>query len=164
MAVVAVPGVAQVTIRGKIGAQPWATVMHWRDGILTTPWSNASIIALVASNASAITTHLRASMCTNVNITDILVVDLSPASGGSAAYTGAAIVGTAPATLEPSSLCNAVAYKTGERYRDGHPRGYWPLGAASDMADESHWTGAHCTFIAGKISDFVNAVETAQIA
>jgi hypothetical protein len=67
-------------------------------------------------------------------------------------YTGSALGAALPA--QTACLINLHISR---RYRGGHPRLYWPLGSAIDIADPQHWSSSFLT----AVTTGINAMNTA---
>jgi hypothetical protein len=132
--------------------------MHWRDGVSTAPWSSASILALANACYSRWSSTWLSNIANNLKLDQVLTVDIGSATPAAGATTGPPLTGTAPAALEPSSLCDVVQYKINARYRGGHPRGYWPFATMSNLVNESTFTPAHITFVQTTFQTFVNNI------
>lgn len=77
-------------------------------------------------------------------------IDLSSATGaeGDDATSDA---GTATDPELTSDVSLVTSYEIARRYRGGHPRGYWPFGQSSSLANPQEWTDA---FVSGMQDDF----------
>lgn len=158
MPTVLAPGVAQTVFSGHIGAQPWASIMHWQIGSTTAPWTLANLQLLCDSCHNSYSTEWAAQIGNNVHMEQVAGVDLGTTTPVATVSAGAPIVGSAPGQLEPSSLCDTVLYKINSRYRGGHPRGYWPFCSQSNLVNESQFTPAHITFVQTQFAAMVTAI------
>jgi hypothetical protein len=156
-----VPGVAQTTLKGLIGANPWAVTFHWKAGPSTSPWTQADIQVLATAGFTAWSTALKGNSATNVSITECDALDLSNTTGVGFNYTATPVNGILSGGVQPSSLCMVISNKIADRYRGGHPRTFWPCGTQSQMSGEAAWTTSFQNSLAANQATYVSTVRAA---
>lgn len=102
--------------------------------------TQANINQLSAEIGTLYGTDLKQLCPSNYELIASTALDLSSSSGffGTTAQT---INGTRTGTALPLGTPTTVDYLIARRYRGGKPRGYFPFGVTSDLADEAHWNG-----------------------
>jgi hypothetical protein len=164
MPFIAAPGVAMASVFGFIGNQPWASTIHWADSGVSSAWSLAQITALAETFWTGLTTTMRGDFSTNVSCHHIDAVDQTNTSPQYWSTTHLPVQGTASEALEPSSMSFVLQYKIAARYRGGKPRGYYPVGSMTHLADESHWDTTYAQSIATHYATVQSSIRTALIA
>jgi hypothetical protein len=112
-------------------------------------FANAVITAWVSDLASLVPNE-----CALINCE---VIDLSSDIGAVASVT-TSHNGTRGTTQLTAATALVSSYTILRRYRGGHPRGYWPFGLETDLADAQDWTGGFLTSCATGLEAFFTAV------
>lgn len=106
------------------------------------------------SNFSGLQTYMAASR----TLTSIVAQDLANMTAPTGSWTGSAVGGTSETAPMPASLCCVASYKVAARYRGGHPRGYWPLGADSMVASPGQWNASSIGTLTTALVTYIGAI------
>lgn len=121
----------------------------------------APTVANLASFNSAINSAMTADLASLLNsssiITSIESIDLT-SSTGAVDTSVTAVDGTRTGTVLPADTSLVASYTIARRYRGGHPRGYWPLGTATDLASNRSWSSSFVTAGNTGLTNFFAAV------
>jgi hypothetical protein len=135
-----VPGVIRMIFKFDVGTDADAITRIYM-GYTGTPPDSASIESWLSGGIGPIGDELVPVMSTDTTFLGIEATDLSSPTGGTATITA-----SAAGTRTGGRLSGATAvlgnYAIGRRYRGGKPRGYWPLGTASDLETRNQWASA----------------------
>src|ERR1700758_3500447 len=118
MAQILVPGVAQATMKGFFGNQPWACVTSWKYDNQTGPWTQANVQALADQISSQWNTHMAGFAPAAVTLNQVDTVDI----GTSAPAVGQNLTihpGTSPNVALTSATCTVISFRIPARYRGG---------------------------------------------
>jgi len=138
MANIPAPGVAQARLKGKIGPNPWAVVLHWFTGGATT-WTQAQINALATAVSSNFTSNILPTMANNVHYETTLAVDLSDATARFSETPAGSLPGGGTAESPTLASCILVQHRISAKYRGGHPRTYLPPPSKGQVTDGDNW-------------------------
>lgn len=125
----------------------------------TAPLSS-DLTALCVAIGDSWNTELKALASTTVSLETVEATDLTSATSAQSS-SSPAITGTRsgdPLTADSSAL---VGYEIERRYRGGHPRGYWPLGIASDLLTPQTWSDAFVATYAANVAAMMSAIAAA---
>lgn len=150
-----VPSTLKVALKGSAGSEQWLTRFY-----LQYPGAAPSASQLATLNngiIAAFTSHLQPLMTANKELLEVDTVDLSTPSSAQLATT-AAVIGSEAGAWLPLMACTVAGYGISRRYRGGHPRGYWPLGAQGDVATSGEWSTTYQAAAQGAIGSFFNDV------
>jgi hypothetical protein len=142
MPFIPVPGVAHTILKGHIGANPWAVVLHWQAGASTAPWTQSDLDLLTKTAFTSWGTNLKNLTGTNVLLEESDGQDLTSTTGLGSIWNPSAVPGTNSNTLMPSSVCMVMQNRIAARYRGGHPRTFWPSATGSALATEALFNAA----------------------
>jgi hypothetical protein len=67
--------------------------------------------------------------------------------------------GTRAGSMPNTFTCAVVGYQINQHYRGGKPKGFWPLGIASDMGTPSDWGGSFLTAVNSGITALAAAID-----
>lgn len=114
---------------------------------------NADADAYASSVHAEFASSLAADMNEALSLITVEVTDLSTVSSAVGTWSG---VEPGTATDDPVPIDNALvsSYIIGRRYRGGHPRGYWPLGQATNLQTPQTWTSAFISGVHNDLNDF----------
>jgi hypothetical protein len=96
-----------------------------------TNWASSAGTAWTANMKS-----LQASTCT---LNELIATDLATPTTQSGVANPQIAGGIASSDMT-AATCAMVNLHIGRRYRGGHPRVYWPLGGAADLAAPNQWS------------------------
>lgn len=162
MTFIPVPGVASTQLKGMIGTNPWVVTHHWRNGVSSTPWSQADLDLLCLTVYDAWGTSLKANTAVNVDTREVDGIDLTSSSGVGSVYTHTPVAGLLSGGLQPSSVCMVIQNRIAARYRGGHPRTFWPVGTVAQFSGEALWSPTFMTSITNNVVSFISAVRAAS--
>ena len=140
MAQVFQPGVAQIRVKGTVGPNRWACVLHFSNGS-TAPWTQGGINALASTGRSAWITRIVPHMTSNFFLADVETVDLTDTGDRSAIQTGTPVPGTDANPTSAIGTCFMINFAIARRYKGGHPRVYLPPMAESSAIGGDTWSG-----------------------
>jgi len=112
---------------------------------------------LASDISSTFSSDIKGLVNSSVSLTEVDVLDIASYSGASGQWTGS-IAGTLAGTAQPIQCAYNVEYGIARRYRGGKPRGYWPFGDDSTIADQSHWTNGFNTSVFNDTTAFFSDV------
>jgi hypothetical protein len=102
-------------------------------------------LGTIANNMAAYyASTLVGDLTADKNLVEIDVVDLTSPTSAQGNWTGTH-VGTRTGPPLDAATCLVMSKQIGRRYRGGHPRGYWPLGAAGDLTNPTEWSSGFIT-------------------
>lgn len=153
-----VPSTLRVAISGQFSNQPWLT--RFFIAYAGTAPTSTQLGTFNAAVATAINSDLKGLMNIDTTVTLIDTIDLTSPTAAVAA-TVESIVGTRSGGVLPSEVSLVSSYKIARRYRGGHPRGYWPFGAQTDLSNARVWLSAFLTTVTTDLGAFFTAVEAA---
>lgn len=152
-----VTDVFRVSCRGSNAGAPWANVFHVRaigEGDIAT---DAQLDTFASDFADAYDGHLLEHIENEVQLTDIVVTDLTSTTSGQGRWNGSK-AGDYSGQPYPAQVAVVISWRQAFRYRGGHPRTYLPgipLAAGADNRTLSP------TYVAAYLSDgagFLTAV------
>jgi hypothetical protein len=110
-----------------------------------SPPDQAHMTTLATNLHTNYVTNLKPLHVTSCVLHQIILTDLSSASGAVGVWSGSE-AGTRSA-LNPVSAetCLLINFKVARRYKGGHPRTYWPFGNGADLQDPQNWTSSFVT-------------------
>jgi hypothetical protein len=91
-------------------------------------------------------------------LTKVVVTDLTSSTAAVGEWVGS-IAGTDLGQELPASMCVLSSLVIARRYRGGHPRIYWPMGAQPDMQDSQTWKSSSVTTFTTAINNFMMNVK-----
>ena len=105
----------------------------------------ANLATLETAVAASWAAHISPVQNTNINMTEVDLVDLSSATGAvfNSAFGGGA--GTRAGATLTAAVCAIVKHTISRRYRGGHPRSYLWAGSETDIFDVQSWKPAFIT-------------------
>jgi hypothetical protein len=155
----AAAGVVRTALSGTTtGAGVWLTRFYTHYS--GTPPTNAQLATYDAAIGTAWGTNIKPLQNAALALVQIASEDLTSATGA-VDTTASAQTGTRAGSALPSSAAAVISYVIARRYRGGHPRGYWPLGADSDLNSETQWTAAFVASLNTGLANFFTAVAAA---
>jgi len=151
-----VPSVLSIVLQYSIGADPLSiTRLHYKftgtPPVAADLNTFASGVFAAWQNNQALSTH------PTVTLKEVVVTDLTSATGAQGIHTGTA-AGTAGGGQLPASAAVLVNYKVNRRYRGGKPRTYWPMGTDTDLNNPQTWLPASITNFNQRVQGFNSAV------
>ncbi len=152
------PGVIRVALIGKFGGDSDVVTRHYIHYSGTAPTA-AQLNTFATSVATAWATNVKALAETSYTLLSVACEDLT----SSTAAVGSALSGVAGTNAGgnlPAEACVVVSYSIARRYRGGHPRGYWAIGAQSNITASLEWDP---TWL-GTVTTDLNAYFAALIA
>lgn len=158
MAQILVPGVAQTTISGFNGVQPWACVLHWKYDGLSLNWTQDEISVLASAVFTNWNTFISPQCTGAISMTQVAAVDIGSPSPVASTTTGNSVGSLPQPEPIPSSLCLVVSFRIPARYRGGHPRIYLPAGNSVNLATTSTWAGSFVNTVQTSFQNFVTSV------
>lgn len=158
MTAIYAPGIAQVVISGTVGVQPWASILHFQQGTSTGLWTLPVLTALCNAASTQWNASLGSVTGANVIMRRCTGVDIGSVAGVSYDTGPVANAGGTLANLEPSSLCASINYQIAQRYRGGHPRGFWPFGNMSQMQNESLWITTDSALFVSNLTGYIGTL------
>jgi hypothetical protein len=146
-----VPGVIRCEVDFLVGSDA-AALTRWYMAYSGAPFVPGSCAGFAGNLISEAGTILASMMHSDTSVTEARVTDLSSATGdaGSSSTTTA---GTRSGAALPASAAVLLNATVGRRWRGGKPRGYWPLGTATDLLTRQTWESA-------SQAAFLSALET----
>lgn len=137
----AAPGVVALDHRFTLGAdQNVNSTLHFRYTGAAPDTTGLAALATAVQNQWV--TSMQGHTPRAVTLNEIIARDLSdPVKPVGINSTASAGVGSASG-MGPASAALVIGYKIARRYRGGHPRGYWPLMTAGDLATPGSWSAA----------------------
>jgi hypothetical protein len=93
----------------------------------------------------------------DVDLTNVIVTDLSSVSGGQGEESASTPGGKTPGALSMST-CLLINYKINRRYRGGKPRSYLPWLVETDLTNRRAWNGAAVATAEGRLSTIFAAI------
>lgn len=133
-----VPGVARVQALWDVGAD---------DDVTTTTYWSYSGGSFTSGQAADMATEALGRIpdawndayVDTVIFTGIRITDLASDTAGDGTATDT-FAGIRSGAQLPADACAVSNYTIDRRYRGGKPRGFWPLGVASDLENDRTWT------------------------
>jgi hypothetical protein len=156
-----VPGVAQIIARMVIDSAVNA-VVQWFQRTHGPALNNTDANTVASDTATNWNTNLATQFLPNVALVGVECTDLTSPTSGQGFWTGSH-VGTDSGIDNDRSACLIVSEEFFRRYRGGHPRKYWPGGAAAHLQTGGSWTSAFTTGWAINWGNFVTAQESIAI-
>jgi hypothetical protein len=151
-----VPSVLRTALKGSAGGgELWLTRFYSQypgaapSGSQLATFNNGVI--------SAFASRISPFMTANKTLTAVETTDLSTPSSAQLETT-AALAGSEPGPNLPLMACVVGSYGINRRYRGGHPRGYWPMGAEGDLATSGEWAPASVAAFTTQLGEFFNDV------
>lgn len=146
------PQVVRIAVSGTNQSHPWANIMHLKY-IGASP-TDVQLNALCASIGTLWSTTFATLVPSSTVQTQVVAVDLTDASGktgiDSTQHPGTA---TAGITL-PVNVAMCVTWKTGMRWRGGHPRTYITGLQTADVISGNNWATGTLTNALAKATAF----------
>lgn len=150
-------GVLAIIHRFTVGGdQNVTTKLHFR--YTGGPPSTAQMTALAADVKAAFTTALAAQLSSNITLNTVTVLDLANPVTPPGTWSGTQ-AGSRTGTSLPASVAVVTSYHIARRYRGGHPRGYWPLLAAADLASPGAFNTAGISSLQTSMGSYITAVK-----
>lgn len=149
----------RVALIGKFGGDSDVVTRHYIHYAGTAPTA-AQLNTFAASVATAWATDVKALAETSFTLQTVACEDLT----SSTAAVGSAISGVAGTNAGgnlPAEACVVVSYAVARRYRGGHPRGYWAIGAQSNIAANLEWDPTWLATVSTDLAAYFTAVEAA---
>jgi hypothetical protein len=153
-----VPSVLRTALKGTTtGGEVWLTRFYSQypggapSGSQLATFNNGII--------SAFSSRIGPYMTANKSLASVETTDLTSPSSAQLETTGA-VTGSEPGPVLPLMACVVASYGITRRYRGGHPRGYWPMGAEADLASGGEWATASVAAFTSQISQFFNDVHS----
>lgn len=106
-----------------------------------TPPTNTQLATFDASMITNWNADMKSLQSAGFTLTQVASEDLTSASGA-VDVTATSQAGTRAGSMVTGGACVVVSYEIARRYRGGHPRGYWPFGSDSDIANAGTWSTA----------------------
>lgn len=159
MAPIPAPGVAMARVRGTIGVNPWAVVLHFYNGTATI-WSQAQINALATAVSSRWTSGILPQQANNVRYISTLAVDLTDNTQRISETPLGNLPGTGTAESPTLASCILISHRIASRYRGGHPRSYLPPPSKAQVTDGDNWQSAFVSTMQTAWNSFVSGVIT----
>lgn len=160
MPAILVPGVAQATLRGVIGSNPFNCIFHYKLNQVGVNWSQAQLQNLADGlmGGIALTNGVAQLTLNSAVFQQVVAVDIGTSTPFEASSTHAAITGVETGTLS-NQVAVLVSGTVNARYRGGKPRTYMPPGGSANIAaGGDSWTAA---FVASYQTAFTNMQDTA---
>jgi hypothetical protein len=149
-----VPSVLRIEVDFEVGTDASA-LTRWYMLYSGTAPAAADVAAFAGSLISFAGTELASLMHSDTSITEARVTDIASDVGEEGIGTGIT-AGTRSGDQLPASAAVLFNSVVGRRWRGGKPRGYWPLGTATDLETRQTWLGdSQSAFLSG-ISNVVN--------
>lgn len=157
-----VPGVVVVVLKGTVGTQPWANVLHLQyTGAAPTV---ADLQSVGAAVSTAWQTNFTPLQHTSTGLSSIDLADLTNPAAAAATVT-ASIPGTRTGAANANSVTCVVSWKINIRYRGGHPRTYLAIGANADIqAGGRLWATAFVTSVNNAANGFRTALNAIAVS
>jgi hypothetical protein len=116
------------------------------------PPSGADMTSFASTLMVGCVGALPAVMHPDTSIESVTLTDLSSPTGATG-FASTPTPGVRTGDALPAGAAVLGNYHIARRYRGGRPRGYWPLGTATDLLTRQTWVGA-------SVSAFESAIET----
>jgi hypothetical protein len=139
-----VAGVAQIVAKMVIDSAVNA-VVQWFQRTHGPPLTVTDANNVASGTAANWNTRLAPQFLPNVVLVEVECTDLTSPTAGQGFWSGSH-AGSDVGTTNERSSCLIVSEEFFRRYRGGHPRKYWPGGAATHLSTGGNWTS---TFTAG---------------
>jgi hypothetical protein len=123
---------------GYTGGPPTAAMLTTYAGTLWSQW----------------TTDMMPQAGTWVTLTEVLLQDISTATGAQGAHTGS-VAGTAAGAVLPAGTCANLNFTVARRYRGGKPKIFLPYGTDTNLATPQTWSP---TWIQNLATQFTSVV------
>lgn len=94
-----------------------------------------------------------------LSLIEVELIDLSSATAAQGT-DATEVPGTATDDPVPLDAAVVSSYQIARRYRGGHPRGYWPLGQATNLQTPQTWTSAFIAALHTSLNTFFTNVRT----
>lgn len=159
MAQINAPGVAQTKLRGTLGVNPWAVLLHWYNGT-GSPWSQSQINALATAVNARFTSGMMALFANNVRFIQVEAIDLSDTTLRISQTPVANTPGTTPNPSPTLAACILVSHRIPDRFRGGHPRTYLPPSGTANTGDGDNWAQGFISTAQTSWDTFKNGVVT----
>lgn len=156
-----VAGVARLILRGTTQGQPWAAVQYAQTG--STALTDAEANTLAAGVSNAWLNAMAQAHCTTVSLTEVETQDLSSVEGA-IGLSGLTHAGTRSGTQAPNNVAAVASWKVRARYRGGHPRTYWPAGAAADIINGRLWGTTFAQLMETSIAAYVTNINAITLS
>lgn len=137
-----VPKVLRVALSGNRTGNVWLSRFYIQ--YTGTAPTVSDLAAFDTAVDTAVATDLVPLMDVDSRTTQIETIDLSSPTSAVDIKT-VFRQGTRSGNTLPSQICAVQSYEIARRYRGGHPRGYWPIGTATDVLSNVDWIGASVT-------------------
>lgn len=160
MPAILVPGVAQATLRGTIGANAFNCIFHYKLNQVGVNWSQAQLQNLADGLMGGIniTNGVAQFTLNSVVFQSVVAVDIGTATPFEATSTHAPITGVQTGEV-PNQVCVLISGLVNARYRGGKPRTYMPPGGATNILSSGDaWSS---TFVGNYQTAFTNMQDTA---
>lgn len=150
-------GVLAIIYRFTVGNdQNVTTKLHFR--YTSAAPTTAAMTAFATAVRTDFTTNVKPYLQSQLSLNQVTALDLANPTTPPGVDT-TAVPGSRNSGVLPAGTALVAGYPIARRYRGGHPRGYWPLMGASDLADSGHWNGTTLTGVTTAITNHINAVK-----
>src|ERR1700690_4116738 len=132
-----VPGVVKIALVFSDGINTDVVTRFYLEYSGTAP-SAAELDTFCTGVHATFVPNLAAEMHEDLSLIRVEATDLSSLTGATGLDTSTD-PGTASGDPVPLSAAVVSSYVISRRYRGGHPRGYWPLGAGAVLTNPQRW-------------------------
>lgn len=155
-ALVHVPGVARIVVKGLLGAGNVANVMHVYKGSGTS-WTQSELDTVTAGVRSAYVSRFLPLLGTTFSLKDVEGQDLTSEVGLFSTTTGSS-AGAIGGVAMPAQVALCVSWKVAAHFRGGHARTYFGGLAVTDASNSTTWSGTVVTAWTTAANQFITSV------
>jgi hypothetical protein len=127
---------------------------------LTGPPTDSELATAAAAIRVAFGTDLAGFMVSPNELSEVILTDLTSSTAAQGSDS-TPVAGTITSEPVPANCCVLESMQVARRYRGGHPRNYWPFGAATDMTDEQLWGATFASNVQAGLVSYNGAITTA---
>lgn len=151
-----VPGVLRLQLKHTLGSDVDVLDRIYLQYTGTAPTSSG-LNTMASSVETAWASDLKSYFTTNGSLTEVVIEDLSSASGGVGTWSGST-AGTRTGGVLAAGSAVLLNFSIARRYRGGKPRIYLPYLVSADTASPQTWNGTTLAALLTAWNTFVTAV------